>query len=331
MSQTIGRLFAVAPEAARRRMLRASIVAALAAAGTLVAAPSADARITTLQITSTESPTFGGYSWPGVGQYEKIIGKAFGEIDPSDPKNAIITDLALAPRNANGNVAYSFDFYILRPLDLSKGAHKMMYEPPNRGGKDWQNFARMPGGQDPGSVTDAATLQNSFLMPRGYSMAWSGWDEAAGTDNSNFKLTIALPVAHNPDGTTITGPGYEYIVSPGASYALTYPAASLDQSTATLTHRVHLDDTPDAVPASAWQYNATGTQISLVAGLSSPTTSTNSRTRRRIPRLTASASPPCATGTRSCAMRRPTTTASPIRSPATCSASTPTRCRSRHA
>ena len=47
-----------------------------------------EARITHVVITSTESPTFGGYSWPGVGQYEKIVGKAYGEVDPVDPKNA---------------------------------------------------------------------------------------------------------------------------------------------------------------------------------------------------------------------------------------------------
>jgi hypothetical protein len=35
----------------------------------------------------SESPTFGGYSWPGVGQYEKIVGKGYAEVDPFDPKN----------------------------------------------------------------------------------------------------------------------------------------------------------------------------------------------------------------------------------------------------
>jgi hypothetical protein len=114
----------------------------------LVARPS-DARITKI-LTAKESPTFGGYSWAGVGQYEKIVGKAFGEVDPTDPKNAVIVDIALAPRNVRGHVEYSFDFYILKPIDLSKGAHKVMYEPPNRGTKTWSAFARMPGGNDPG-------------------------------------------------------------------------------------------------------------------------------------------------------------------------------------
>src|SRR6188474_1072429 len=88
----------------------------------LAVAP-AEAHIRKIQIGVRESPTFGGYSWPGVGHYEKIAGKAFGELDPKDPKNAVIVDLQLAPRNARGKVEYAFDFYILKPIDLAKGNH----------------------------------------------------------------------------------------------------------------------------------------------------------------------------------------------------------------
>ena len=40
----------------------------------------AEARVTRIEITASESPTFGGYSWPGVGQYEKLVGIAYGEV-----------------------------------------------------------------------------------------------------------------------------------------------------------------------------------------------------------------------------------------------------------
>jgi hypothetical protein len=75
---------------------------ALSAAGVLVAAPAADARVTKIQITSKESPTFGGYAFAVVGPYEKIVGKAFGELDPNDPKNAVIVDIQLAQRTQMG-------------------------------------------------------------------------------------------------------------------------------------------------------------------------------------------------------------------------------------
>jgi len=229
----------------------------------LVTSPAADARITKVQITTTESPTFGGYSWPGVGQYEKLVGKAFGEVDPTDSKNAVIVDIELA-RDPDGKVRYSFDFYILKPIDLSKGAHKVMYEPPNRGGKTWASLGRVPGGNDPGSITDPTVLANAFLMPRGYTMVWSGWDKSAGTSTANFNLTVTLPIVKNPGGSTITGPAYEYIVTSGTSFTLSYPAATADKAKATLTHRVHLDDLPVVIPASQWEYtNASLTAIRL--------------------------------------------------------------------
>src|SRR5215510_2491184 len=193
---------------------------AVVAAAAICASVPAYAKVTKVQITTTESPTFGGYSWPGVGQYEKIVGKAHGEVDPTDPKNAIIVDIELAPRNARGMVEYSFDFYILKPTDLSRGAHKVMYEPPNRGRKTWASLGRFPaGGNDPGSVTDPDILGNAFLMPKGFTMVWSGWDKSAGNNGANNNTRIGGPggpstplaVATN-NGQPITGPAYEYIV-----------------------------------------------------------------------------------------------------------------------
>ena len=256
--------------------MESNTLLALALAGAL-AAPAVQARITKVEIDPalSQSPTFGGYAWPGVGQYEKIVGRAFGEVNPADPKNAVIVDIGLAPRNARGNVEYSFDFYILKPIDLSKGAHKMMYEPPNRGRKTWNTFGRVPSGNDPGStITDPQVLANAFLMPRGYTIVWSGWDASAGLSGANFNMRIGGPggpgtllaVAKNGDGSMITGPAYEYIVTSGLSFTLSYPAATLDKSRARLTHRVHLNDVPQTVPETGWNYNATGTAISLVGG-----------------------------------------------------------------
>src|SRR5213594_4267168 len=245
-------------------LVRVSFACVLVTVVAMYAAAPAHARIRKIQITAKQSPTFGGYSWPGVGQYEKIAGKAFGELDPKDPTNAIIVDLQLAPRNARGKVEYSFDFYILKPMDLSKGNHKMLYEPPNRGRKTINALNRGVGGNDPGSVTDAALLGYSFLMPQGYSLSFSGWDASAGNNSANFNTTITLPVARNADGSPITGPAYEYIVNGGTSYELTYAAATIDRSKATLTHRVHLNDKPEIVPSSGWQYNADGTAIGLL-------------------------------------------------------------------
>ena len=68
-------------------------------------------------ITRPESPTFQGVSFGDVGPYEKLVGRAFGEIDPKDPRNRVIADILFAPQNARGMVEYSTDIYILMPLD----------------------------------------------------------------------------------------------------------------------------------------------------------------------------------------------------------------------
>src|SRR5271166_4662379 len=129
----------------------------------LILAGSADARITKLVITRTESPAFGGASFGAVGAYEKLVGRAYGEADPADRRNKVITDIALAPRNARGMVEYSTDIYILRPVDLSKGKHKLFFESNNRG--NIRSFSVMDdarsGGNDPTTAADAG---NGFLM-----------------------------------------------------------------------------------------------------------------------------------------------------------------------
>src|SRR5262249_13627240 len=154
------------------KLLRLSL-AGLLATTALIMSSGAQARITQITILN-RGVAFGGYSFPLVGQYEVITGFASGEVNPSNPQNAIITDIALAPRNANGNVVYQHNFYILKPVNLSQGNHKMMYEPPNRGRKTYQDLNNTPtGGNDPAALTDPAVLQDSFLRPRGYTTVWS--------------------------------------------------------------------------------------------------------------------------------------------------------------
>jgi hypothetical protein len=243
-------------------------VAGLLGAGVLAAATVAHARITQITI-QNRGLAFGGFSFPVVGQYEFITGVATGEVNPSNPQNALITDIALAPRNANGNVVYQHNFYILKPVDLSHGNHKMMYEPPNRGSKTYQALNNTPTGtNDPATLTDHTVLGDSFLWTRGYTTVWSGWQNNFGP-LTGLTATASLPVAVGPGNATITGPGYEYIVTGAATFTLAYPAASGKQGApdAVLTHRVHLDDPPQIVPASGWAYtNATNAAIKLTTG-----------------------------------------------------------------
>jgi len=225
------------------------VLAALA----LTAAP-ARAHITRIVIdpAQSQSPVFEGRVFGpngSVGPYEKLRGKAFGELDPNDPRNAVITDIKLAPRNARGRVEYSMDIFILKPIDLRKGNHKVILDFNNRGEMRVATFNDAPLANDPKTAADAGT---GFIMDLGYTVVGNGWDIGA-TEG----LTITVPVAKNPDGSSITGPSYEYIVFDNPKtvrYELAYPAATLDTAKAALTVRERLDDAPIPVPAGGWEY-----------------------------------------------------------------------------
>jgi hypothetical protein len=243
-------------ETTKRKLLRL-VAVSLSTICVLFAASVSQARITQIKILA-RGTAFAGYSFPIVGQYEYITGTATGEVSPSNPQNALITDLQLAPTNQNGNVVYQHNFYILKPLNMSYGNHKMMYEPPNRGNKTYQTLNNTPTGtNDPAALTDTTVLEDSFLWTRGYTTVWSGWENNLGP-LAGLVATASLPVAFGPNNATLIGPGYEYIVTSGvtSAYTLAYPAASGAQSApnAVLTHRVHLDDMPQIVPASGWAY-----------------------------------------------------------------------------
>src|SRR6201987_2406468 len=72
-----------------REFVRRTSLAAVVATLALAANGIADARITSLQVTSTTS-AFNGTSFGSVGPYENVVGVAHGELDPEDPLNAVI-------------------------------------------------------------------------------------------------------------------------------------------------------------------------------------------------------------------------------------------------
>ena len=247
--------------------MRTTLLASTGLALCLVAISSgaADARITKIQITKTESPTFEGTGFGAVGQYEKLVGRAYGEVDPKDPRNAVIVDIANAPKNARGMVEYDTDITIIKPIDNSKGNHRLWFEVNNRGNLpayESMTEARVDG-NDP---TKAADAGNGFLMRQGYTILEAGWDISA--PNGGGRFTIRVPMAKNPDGSPIVGPSMEEFVVDNATTKrgrLTYPAASLDKSKATLTVRTRYEDPPVTVPADKWQYtDEKGTAISLI-------------------------------------------------------------------
>jgi Alpha/beta hydrolase domain len=216
--------------------------------------PFADARVMQVVITATEQPAYGGKSFGTVGPYERISGQIVGEVDPKDPLNAIIVDIGLAPVNAKGMVQYSTDFQILRPVDRTKGNKRLLYEITNRGRTN--ALGTLNDSKTESDVTTSGDPGNGFLMRQGYVILESGWDPSAPRNGKLFTATV--PIAKNPDGSSIVGPNTdEFVIDKEATPAaqrLTYPAATPDKSKASLTVRRNYADAPIPVPAADWDY-----------------------------------------------------------------------------
>ena len=116
------------------RVLRsAKALAVLAVAvGPFAIPAAAHAQVTRLEIQSRQ-PAAGGQVFGTAGPYEILRGRVHGEVDPRDPRNAIIQDLQLAPRNARGRVEYIATFALAKPIDLTKASGTLIYTVVNRG------------------------------------------------------------------------------------------------------------------------------------------------------------------------------------------------------
>ena len=207
----------------------------LAAAVTLcfLLGTAAHANIVRLEITKTE---------PAGPTHERLSGKAYGELDPADPANAVIVDIDLAPRNARGKVEYVTNFTLVKPADMAKASGVLLYTVVNRGGG------------------------NAAVHPDGHVTFVSGWQGDVAPTATNH--TIQVPVAKNRDGSSITGPLLlRFTNVSGSTVALMiprgqpspYPPASLDTAKATLIAAT--GETPTGkktgvvkIPGSEWAF-----------------------------------------------------------------------------
>ena len=90
--------------------------------------------VTGLDITS-ESDFAGGESFGDVGAYRLLEGTAHFVVDPLSPRNEAITDVELAPRDADGGVRFSSHFAMLRPADTDRGNGRVLFDVVNRGNR----------------------------------------------------------------------------------------------------------------------------------------------------------------------------------------------------
>jgi Alpha/beta hydrolase domain len=224
----------------------------------LVLATSAEARITEIRIDAVE-PFAENHAFGATGPYVRIKGIAKGEIDPKAPENAAIVDLDKAPRNARGMVEYETDIFVMRPADPAKGNGILYYEVLNRGNK--QLGRRLhdtrgggeSGGNDPKTLADAG---NGFLLERGFTVVWSGWEDLGRREGiMGARLPAVLvdgkPLVHRIRDEIQVGKRGPADVE---VKRLTYPAASTDVSKARLTVRTGESDQRTELSSDTWEF-----------------------------------------------------------------------------
>jgi hypothetical protein len=142
-------------------------------------------------------PIAGNQSFGTSGAYQRLDGTIRFAIDPDNPKNEVIADLDLAPRNADGLVEMSADLSILAPADAERGNGIALVDIANRGRKIALALNR--------PIADNA-LGDGFLMQRGYTIVWVGWefDVPSGPDAVN----IEVPHTTGPENAPISGLGF---------------------------------------------------------------------------------------------------------------------------
>src|ERR1700730_5513284 len=118
-----------------------------------------------------------GKSFGDVGPYERLDGTVYIEVDPRDPLNAGIVNLDKVPRTAKGMVGFSSPFFLLKPVDMARGNHKLFYGVNNRGNKldfAWRTILPQTGTNNNNPLT-VADFGDALLLRLGYTYVDAGW------------------------------------------------------------------------------------------------------------------------------------------------------------
>lgn len=158
-----------------------------------------NARVIRVDIQS-RTPVLNGKAFGAAGPYERLIGKVYFAVKPENNHNRLIADLNKAPRNASGEVEFSSDVYLLRPVSAGRGNGTALVEISNRGGKGMVSFFNWAAGsRNPEAEAD---FGDGFLMQQGFTLVWIGWQYDV--PDAEFNLKLLAPVATEA-GKTITG------------------------------------------------------------------------------------------------------------------------------
>lgn len=201
------------------------------------------------------TPFGGGKSFGKTGPYEWLHGMVHYAINPNEKDLPFICDLEYAPRNADGLVEFKAVIDMVKPVDMSQGNGKLLFDFSNRGGRG--AFTRLNDGG--GDYTKAGAAGNGFLNKEGYTVVTAGWQGDLVYTGNNV---VAFVPEACQNGQPLKGKVRQEFISDkkgvlsmpvsGAANIQCYPV--LNPSTATLTLREKEADPRVAVPKSEWEF-----------------------------------------------------------------------------
>jgi hypothetical protein len=235
------------------------VLAALVLTG-IAPAPS-DARVVRFMVEQTRQIA-DGKSFGDVGPYERLDGTVYIEVDPRDPLNAGIVNIDKAPRTPSGMVALTSPFFLLKPVDMSRGNRKLYYGINNRGNKidyAWKTILPQTGANNNNPLA-AIDFGDGLLMRLGYAFVDAGWQGNVAPGND--RLVPNLPVATERDGRPIVSKiRVEYADAEGFTLPLegnpnfrAYETADLDPAHSTLTVRDTVGGARTPLSADKWAF-----------------------------------------------------------------------------
>ena len=205
------------------------------------------------------SDVLGGKSFGLAGAYEQIIGVVHFAFDPENDANRIITDIALAPRNADGKVEMSADFHLVRPKMMEKSRGTLLHEVNNRGRKGMLGYFNMAQGSL--APTTEAHFGDGFLMRHGFTLLWLGWQWDV-PDDDPLRMRMHPPIATNPDGSAIEGlVRADFVVRSAADHHTLadrnhrpYRVKDPGDAVNVLTVRHRVEDEREVIPRDQWGF-----------------------------------------------------------------------------
>jgi hypothetical protein len=181
------------------------------------------------------------------GTHERLVGRVYFKIDPKLPANRGIADIDLAPADKDGMVEFSSDLLFFKPKKPQQARGTVFLEVVNRGVD--QSLAIMSAAQQRDLSPESWNLGDGFLPEQGFTVAFLGWQ---------FDVQPSQGLAFQAPAADVEGVVREVHIQSAASttaaFRLTYCAYEGRQNDAKVTFRTSMDQPPQTLAHSFWDF-----------------------------------------------------------------------------